>query len=515
MSIEVDKALDYSPKEISAGSYVQRLVNPENGQPTLALNSTVNTDFLLPNKVINLSRSYLNFNVQLNDGAGTAADRWNHAHSGFLAAIDGIVLSTASGVRLVEMNNIPEYTKLAWRPQTNLEEFLTMPCHSNSELAVENVTQPGQFFNRIRANNVPNYSATANAALAAAAADAGVTTVTHVKTALAAFAAAYGAAGAAEYANGSYHISSEAGTAQVAAGDDYSAVANYIAQTATTNAAGAAGTGRLSIRVQLPLKMIYGSLLAVDKDMYFNEQLRLTIRWNQAAKWGYLSAISPQSVAGASVDLTEIPTISTVQLKVAVETNDAVAQGLISKVMSEGVKLNIPFVAMQKFVGSGANGQTDTVIRKFNRGNGAKLLRVLCGIFSNVQTGARYCNNYNYGSTKWSSYKTFLDSRPIQDDTLAMADMSAYQYHAEKLKGSVIKDFKDWAQCPTIIEDFSGVPRSCNYPENDHANSGLDLSTEREFAFQYTNASANAFNVYLFAVCQKHLEISREGIKLL
>ena len=98
MSIDVDKALDYSPKEISAGSYVMRLVNPENGQPVLALNSTVNTDFLLPNTVFNLARSYLNFNVLLNDTAATAINLFNHAHSGFLAAIDGIVLSTASGV---------------------------------------------------------------------------------------------------------------------------------------------------------------------------------------------------------------------------------------------------------------------------------------------------------------------------------------------------------------------------------------------------------------------------------
>lgn len=509
--IEISKALDNAPREFSAGSYVLRNVNPENGQPTLALNSTTNTDFLLPNTVYNLNRSYLNFNLLLNDTAGTAAARWNHAHNGFLAAIDGIILSSASGVRLVELNNVAEYTKIAWRPQTDLEEYMTFPCHSNSEATVAAVTEPGQFFNRIRKQNstLNPVNATLTAAIAAAA------DVAAIKAAFAAYYALTPATSASEWINGSYHISNEAGTAQDAAADDHNAVSNYISASVTTNQAGA---GALGVRVQLPLKLLYGSLLAVDRDLYFGEQLRLTIRWNQGAKFGYLSATSAQSVAAASVDLTEAPTISSVVLKVAVETNDAVAQGLMSKVNGEsGVNLNIPFTHVFKYTGSATASDTSTAIRKLNRGHGAKLLRVLCGIYSYAQTGARYCSTYNYGSTKWTNYRTMLDSKPIQDDNLAMSDMSAFQYQAEKLKGSVIKDSKDWAQCPTIIEDFSGIRSSKDYPDNDHVNSGLDLSSEREFALQFTNGAtiANALNVYIFAVCQKHLNISKSGIQLM
>lgn len=522
MSIEVSPALDYSPKEISSGSYVQRLVNPENGQPTLSLNSTTNTDFLLPNQVINLARSYLNFNVLISDTNSNTASRWNHAHNGFLAPIDGIVLSTASGVKLVEMNNIPEYTKVAWRPQTNYEEFMTFPCHSNNEATVALTTQPGQLFNRIRAPNagfVPARGATGT--LAKAIVDAA-----DVAALKAAFAAYFGASAAAEtsdatnaeYRNSSYHISAEDGTAQVAASDDYSAVANYIAtetKTAANTVAPAQGAGALGVRVQLPLKMIYGSLLAVDKDLYFGEQLRLTIRWNQGAKFGFESATSVSSVAVASTDLLENPILSTVQLRVAVEVNDAVAQGIKSRVMNEGISMNVPFTFAHKAVGDPQASGTATIIRKLNRGFGAKLLRVLVGVYSNVQSGARYCNNYNLSSAKWVSYRTLLDSRPIQDDTLLMSDMSAYQYHADKLKGSCLRDFRDWAQCPTIIEDFSGVLKSKDYPENDTANSGLDLSTEREFALQLTNGTATSLNVYLFAVCQKKLEIDKNGIRLM
>lgn len=480
MSIEVSPALDYSPKEISSGSYVLRLVSPENGQPTLALNSTVNTDFLLPNQVINLARSQLFFNLTL----ATAAGNFQAAHNGFLAPIDGIVLSTASGVRLVEMNNLPEYTKIAWRPQTNFEDFVSYPCHQNSTGAnaglcttVTVCAETGQLFNKTRA-------------LAAANSDV----------------------------NGAFHISAEDGKSVAAVDEDYVDVSNFVGQYAA---------GALALRVALPLKMIYGCLLAVDKDLYFGEQLRLTIRWNQGVKFGWRQANHLYDVTAASLDLAALPTLTSVALRVAVETNDAVAQGLKSRVMNEGINMNIPFTYVYKAVGSATADVTNTVIRKLNRGHGAKLLRILAGIYSSSQAGALYCNNFNWATSadgivapvppKWVSYRTMLDSKPIQDDTLSMLDNTAYAWNAEKFKGSLIKSTRSFAMCPTIIEDFSGVPRSRDWPENDTANSGLDLSTEREFSLQFTNSSGNAtaLNVYLFAVCQKKLSINKDGIQLM
>ena len=478
MSIAVSEALDYSPKEISAGTYVFRTVNPENGQPTgVSRDSTYNTDFLLPNQVFNLSRSYLNFNVTLNDTTAADDGRWNQAHNGFLAPIDGLTLSTADNVKLVEMNNLPEYTKMVWRPETDLQEFLSFPCHSNSEVAVANVTEPGHLFHRIRAAN--------------------------------------SIADAASYRASSYHSSNENGTALAAAADGYTAVANYISSAAVMDHA--AG-GALAYRVQLPLKLIYGSLFAVDKDLYFGQQLRLTVRWNQGSKFGArLGANANLATAAplASADLNEAPSVTNVALRIAVETNEAVAAGIRTRVMTQGININVPFTHSWKAVSSGVAGSSDTVIRKFNRNHGAKLLRVICAIFGTKNTGKDYCSAYNVTSTKWSGYRTFLDSKPIPDDTLLMNDFSAYQYVAEKLKGSVLKDFKDWAAVPALIEDFSGVPHTKDYVKSDTMNSGLDLSTEREFALQFTNVPATVQPVFIWAVCQKQLTITAQGTSLM
>ncbi len=174
----------------------------------------------------------------------------------------------------------------------------------------------------------------------------------------------------------------------------------------------------------------------------------------------------------------------------------------------------MPFTYSFKGTGSSTAVDTNSFIRKLNRGHGLKCLRVMAGIFSATQTGARYCNAYNYGSTKWSAYRNFLDSKPISYNQLLMSDFSAYQYVQEKLKGSVVKDYKDWAQNATIIEDFTGVKYTKDYIASDVMMAGIDLATEREFMLQYTSVAAS-LNFYLFAVCLKTLSINSQGISIM
>lgn len=479
MSIEVSKALDYSPKEISAGSYNLRLVNPENGVAALSLNSTTNSEFLLPNDVFNLSRSFLNFSAVI---ASAGADTWASFHDGFCAAIDGITLSTASGTRMVELTDIPYYTKLAWRAETNFEEYMTKPCHTPAIATAANVIEPAGFFHRVRKLNSD-------------------------------------AEQKAGTSGGWFADHSTDGKAVDVDVEPITGVSNHVSASALATA--------VAVNVQLPLKMFYGSLLAMDKDLYFNEQVRLTIRWNMGKKWGYYrgtnAATTPiNSTYAAANDLAAVPTLTNVQLRVAVETNRAVNDNLKAKVMGDGISINMPYVHAFKGFTSGTASATDSYIRKLNNGHGNKLLRIMAGVFGSTQDGVLYCNNYNYSTAtppappKFTHYRSYLDSAPIQDDLLSVALGTAWQYNSEKFRGSVIRDQKDWQQACVIIEDFSGVARSCDYPENDHANSGLDLRREREFMLSVVNGAtiAAAQPIYLFAVCQKKLKISREMVSV-
>ena len=514
MSVSVSKAQDYSPKEISAGTYILRAVNPENGQPTISLSSTYNTDFLLPNTVLNLGRSYLNFAVTF---PAQLAYALNAVHNGFLAPIDGIVLSTASGVRLVDMNNLPEFTKLTWRSMTNFEDFQSFPVHTSAagfdctiadaaHAAYSNVSEcaeAGHLFHRTRVT-------------------------------------ADGATASASFAAGAVCFTGEDRKTLDNIDDAYTGVSNALAPFIATSSATLANIPQMAYRVQLPLKMIYGSLLELDKDLYLGEQVRLTIRWNLGSKIGYAvpgaSYVAATTAATglcppvlATTDATVLPTISNVQLRIAVETNDAIASAIKQKVMADsGIQIRIPYTYVFKGVTSGVANDTVTIIRKLNRGHGAKLVRVVAGVFAaahSANSGGSYCNTYNYALgaagvapifPKWQSYRTFIDSKPLTDDILTLSDYFAYEYNKEKFRGSCIRSLRDFLQNPAIIEDFSGVPYAKDWPETDDIASGLDLSTEREFALQVTaGSSATIQPIYVFAITQKGLSITREGISLM
>ena len=484
-NVTISNPLDLSPHEISAGSYVLRLVNPENGQPTLALNSTTNCDFLLPNLTENLSRSFLEFNSVIPDTA--PALNWLSFHNGFLAPIDGMILSTQGGVRLAELNNLPEYTTAVWRANTDLKDFMTFPCHSTNELTVATVKEAGQLFNRIRQAQVSPPTAD----------------------------------GIAGYSGSSYYIN-EAATALEAGSDDYTAVAKHI--TADAKCAAGAGTGNVAMRVRFPLNMLYHSIFNLDKNLYFNEQLRLTVRFNQGSKWGFESVTATAAAsftAANSVDSSATPSISGVCLRLAVETNESIKASMVSRVRDgDGISLRIPYPYVFKGTGSSSTAVVESFIRKVNRGNGDRLLRCYGLVLSASQVGRRYCSPHNGTAvtpTKWSNYRWYLDAKPLSDDVcdlLGAGVGTAWENHKNLFLGSCYKGIKDWLQSPVIIQDFSGVPQSKDFPETDGGASGLDLAVEREIAFQYTSVAAS-LNFWLFYICQKVLTINKMGVSVL
>lgn len=469
-SVQVAEALDYTPKEFSAGNYVLRNVNPENGQPVIQLTSTINTDFLLPTVVCNLSESSLDFNYVITE----AAAGYTNLHNGFLNEIDGIILSTASGVRLCELNEVSAYTKLVWRPETDFQDFLSFP-RLDVQVDVATSARAGQKFEQTKIISANGTAANVNA--------------------------------------GGLHALAIDGSSSENDDNNILAVSNMRSTGVLRDGGGA---GNQAVRVSLPLKLLYGTIFAQNKDLYFKgEQLRLTVRWNLGIKWAF-SGAAALGVAG--IDNAIAPTISNVVLRLAVEKNEPLVNSLIQQVNSaEGINIRIPFTYSYKSTGSAGASVQNNVIRRLNRGHGSKLKRIFSGLGMATQTGNRYCCFNNHTTLLWDSYRTYLDSRPLQDDVLTNSDYMAFRYHKNKLVGSVLKGGDEWMQVPVLIEDFSGVPHTKDYVKTDNMSAGLDLSVEREFVLQYTNNTVDpgALNVWMFAVCEKQLTINSAGIQVM
>ena len=103
MSMQFSEELIYS-KSISAhGNYKYLRVVPlgSTQNPTLSLTSTTQTQFELPNNVMNLSLSKLCFDLVIPSTTGLVT--FNNMYANALSLIDRITLTSRSGVVLADI----------------------------------------------------------------------------------------------------------------------------------------------------------------------------------------------------------------------------------------------------------------------------------------------------------------------------------------------------------------------------------------------------------------------------
>ena len=100
-----------------------------------------------------------------------------------------------------------------------------------------------------------------------------------------------------------------------------------------------------------------------------------------------------------------------------------------------------------------------------------------------------------------------------QDYALSNADREDYLWLKQKLRGSVIQSSPMYDHNYFICDDWTGH-KSIDWVEHDQALSGIPLSmTDADYVLDLTTANA-AHNVMMWAVLQRTLFISNNGIAL-
>ena len=139
MSLQFAEELVYS-KSISAhGNYKYLRIVPlgSGGQnPVLSLTSTYQTQFELPNNVINLSKSKLCFDVNI---AASGAGNCNSIHANALSLIDRITLTSRTGTTLVDIPNWHFFGNMVCAVNTKLSDIISRtPINTKSMTMVGN-----------------------------------------------------------------------------------------------------------------------------------------------------------------------------------------------------------------------------------------------------------------------------------------------------------------------------------------------------------------------------------------
>lgn len=457
--IDVPFEHQYDSKQAAEVSYyMYRRLFPL-AEPTLALNGTAYSEFeIVPSQVFNLSKSYLDFDVVK---ALTAAG-YNYAHNGFIAPIDTIELTTAGGRQLVYLQNVPYMTKVMLRPTTPYDDFLTNP-----------ISVPG------------------NATIAAAGVSR--TCAFHRSDSIA-------GTGAANDPLGQSIIQTIAGGTGLVQ-ESYTGVSNWI-----SSGNGAA----LAVRYSIPLNQFAGSLLSVNKDLYFGQTIRLRITWNQGKFFGF-EAASP--IVAAANPYAVTPIISSGRLRLAIQANPISENAIKQRVLTEGVYLNVPYTHTFKYTYTATGPVSPT--RKLNKSHGQRLLRIFTSMFNNAGEGtggAYYCQNNNIGDLLFTRIRSQLDGKNLQDSDLITADGDLYTYLQDRLDKSVGGSITQFLNASYMLDDWTPW-KTKDSKQGDTLVAGLSLAEERQYDITITTTAAQATQlIYQFVVCQKLLSITKDGV---
>ena len=443
--------LVYSKGIMSHGNYKYLRIVPigSGGQsPTLSLTSTVQTQFELPNNVINLSKSKLCFDLNIGaQGAGIC----NNVHGNALSLIDRITLTSRSGSILADIPNCHIFGNMVSVVNTSLSDIvsrtpmnnqaMTMGGHVSTAgaLAASRLTPVSDI---VRCNGTANIQVPTNGLLA-------FTPVTEP-------------------------VVFYTGVAQVAN----------------------------SLSYQIELSAFKDTLMEINKNLYFDDNLLLTITWNAATKFSFTTtAIS--SLTGATAQ-TVTPSLSGLYIYTACETDPTVISQLVSSV-NAGFSMLVPFVKCQKY--AAAQAESASIQQRISKSDGSTLLRTYFSIFSDVEVNEMA---FNHVDTSILTYNTMMDGLRLQDFTLSVADGTAWLCNERNFKNSAMQSLRQYKQNFVHIDNWCGNS-PCN--NDDTLLNGLSLDSDRTWSVSTTTANL-ALKYYMFYTTQKKLVISRGTLAL-
>ena len=442
--------LNLVPKSYSAPVYKLRRFTQVSGGTSMTL-STSNTlsQFNIPgDSVWNLSRSYLSLDVV---SAGNATANFGNTFFSDNFPIDSIQLQTSSGQVLANIQNAQVYSKTARFLCTDSDEYSSRGSSFGDTVlgtafpvSINQGCQPArQQGAQTTLNLLPSRP------MAGYLTNAGIVNVVPAN--------------------------------QASGVDDIVNLPQRVISGAFT---GNAGTGALAVRYKVSLGAFVGTILSLDKDLYFGQNLQLVIYWKPIANWGFASDNALAATAALA-----IPVISNYFLYMSQDVNQENVDSIKSQVNSGGLALLVPYTNCSQLSTAGAG--TYTISTPLTPGMGVALKRVLTAPITSTNTLATTANLDNVNGVKWTQIQSTLDGKPIQDFPLLPANSDVWNYMYPILKntpaGITMRNFEI---CNFFVDNFSDCDDGAKFRENDCYESGLSVDIQKTYEVQVVGAVA-------------------------
>ena len=430
------------------------LNNVTGNQITLDAVSSTLLEFKLPATVYNLSKSLLNYNIEL--PAPAAKGSW--AFNDTLEIAQSVVFTSSNGVNLVDLQYVNNYVAVARKIDTSNDEYLS--GDQLSGLVKADVTTANYF--------PPSYTTEVGNIF-------GITTV-----------------------GNPIRVASTGLEPQ------------YVRPAAAV-------VSKMEIQRSFPLSGISGTLFSMPQDQFFGaDNMYLRIMTAPSSKVGYIATSVSDPVTGAAV-LESQPVIKNIYLYLAIEKDQMIVDSVMEKYHSGQLKYTMPFTTAFRATTVGAG--TNALSIPLNVGNGKLLKRMLVSSFPASETLNSAYDHCNWSGAKITSYRTYVDSQPLQDDWLncvqpsignPLNSMDDFRENRSIIKraGPIMGPSAyqlNWFHCDKFAEPSAdpSVPDSQVYD-------GLDLSVPKAWSMQLNTTAAN-YTHYCWAQLVRQVVMTANG----
>lgn len=447
--------ITYTPTVSNHSSYVMRNIAPQGSNSlTLSAAGVVGpVEFILPPSCFNLAQSKIQFTLDV-DGT---VDLATYVNANLLTAINRIVLySSATNAVLADVSSFNLFTSATLPASTKLEHYLTKPFLKDVGTTADEARD--RTIEEIQKSNATAYDSPNNIDL------------------------------------GPY--CPYLGRRQFIIGADTATAAN----------------NDVTIDVSIPLESIKHTILSLDKNLYFPENMILQVYFNPTNNF-CLSATAATAPSSGAVAVAGA-TVSALNISLAQENNLAIVSQTIDRVM-KGPGISLPFTYPNVVRTSLATTSPSWQI-SLTKAYGQRILGILTSAFSQA---ALYGVNWHYrNSAEYTqfitNYNTFINSVAIKSqagfDTKKSQDYTANKPY---MAGSVIQSLGEYALAEWFhFDSFVGEKPLYEIDKNQTDIDGIDVSNASStWQFQGTAEDTTGITYLNVILGQKILNITSSG----
>lgn len=457
MSVKIDDTANLSVIQSEKSYYRTRKLTQVNGGSTLSLSSsTTLVQFVIPNSVYNFHRSYLQFDL---------SEAKQTSYSSFYVdscPLNSIRLQTSKGEILLDIQNAQVYSRVTslFKKVKDVKYGVTSAATvalSEGQASLCNIGYTARTTANISPNNASDAIITDDLAGSATVVSALDTKTGYLKI---------------------QHLVSSA------------------------------LDGVNAFRYKIDLGAIcQGTIIGVDKDLFLNDNLQLTLYFQPYNQWGFKSDIDGDN----PVILTSAPTITNFNLYMMEQMNNMLVENFRSAVNS-GIKMVVPYVNSNQLTTNAAAGYVN-MTSNLSLGMGLKLKRILTIPINSTNSLNKTADVYNVGAVKFSDVQTSYNAKPIQDQFLNLSDGSLYNYVQNKLNDTLLNSQRSYLENCFILDDFSNSDSVSNYKYDDMELSGLDMNENNNVYNVNINKTSTASLILCqFQVFNRMLQVTNNGV---